>query len=58
MEEKREVQAKNGDQGTQERCKCNKLLCVIKGNDIEIKCNKCKRLMVIKTSGILDMDIK
>lgn len=42
-------------QGDQ-RCKCNKLLCVIKGNNIEIKCNKCKRMMVIKTLGIQEIE--
>lgn len=40
------------------RCRCNKLLCVVKDNDIEIKCNKCKRLMIVKTKGIVDVEIK
>lgn len=37
------------------RCICNKLLCVIKGNAIEIKCNKCKRLVTIYTQGVKDI---
>lgn len=41
----------------EERCKCNKLLCIVKGNNIEIKCNKCKRLMTIKTKGIEGIEI-
>ena len=39
------------------RCKCNKLICVIKDSDIVIKCNKCKRMMVIRTDGIKSVDI-
>lgn len=39
------------------RCTCNKLLCVINGNNIEIKCNKCKRTMVIKSKGIINVEI-
>ncbi len=42
----------------EERCKCNKLLCILKGDNIEIKCNKCKRLMTIKTKGIEAIEIK
>lgn len=42
----------------QQRCVCNKLLCVINENNVEIKCNKCKRLMVIKTAGIEGIEIK
>ena len=33
-----------------QRCVCNKL-CVINGDNIEIKCNKCKRVMIIQTKG-------
>ena len=36
------------------RCTCNKLICVIKDDTIEIKCNKCKRITSIKTKGILE----
>lgn len=39
--------------GGEERCICNKLLCIIKGSTIEIKCNKCKRLFRIYTNGIV-----
>lgn len=41
----------------EQRCKCNKLICVIKDDDIEIKCNKCKRIMVIRTKGIKRIDV-
>lgn len=39
--------------GREERCLCNKLLCVVKGDVVEIKCNKCKRLFRIHTRGIV-----
>lgn len=52
------VKKSNYEDIRDKRCKCNKLLCVIKGSDIEIKCNKCKRMLLIKTAGILDIDIK
>ncbi len=42
----------------QQRCSCNKLLCVIKEDTIEIKCNKCKRIMQIKTKGIESVEVK
>ncbi|WP_157834968.1 hypothetical protein [Desulfofalx alkaliphila] len=48
----------NDYQSEQQRCVCNKLLCVIKGNNIEIKCNKCERIMVIKTKGIEQIEVK
>lgn len=58
MEESKGLLGRNIEQDKQgERCKCNKLLCIIKGNDIEIKCNKCKRMMIIRTDGIKGMDI-
>ncbi|NLK00370.1 MAG: hypothetical protein GX318_03905 [Clostridia bacterium] len=34
------------------RCVCNRLVCITNGMNIEIKCGKCKRLIVIKTRGI------
>lgn len=34
------------------RCVCNKLVCTVRGDIIEIKCSKCKRLVVIQTRGI------
>jgi len=40
------------------RCRCNKLLCAVNGNEVEIKCNKCKRLLAIKTNGIISVEIK
>lgn len=36
----------------EQRCICNRLVCVIKGNVVEIKCPKCKRMVRISTSGI------
>lgn len=46
------------DELQQKRCVCNKLLFILNGNNIEIKCNKCKRVMVIKTTGIKGVEIK
>jgi phage FluMu protein Com len=37
------------------RCLCNRLLCIRSGNNIEIKCNKCKRILRIETTGIIRM---
>ncbi|MDH7578137.1 MAG: hypothetical protein QHH75_10045 [Bacillota bacterium] len=34
------------------RCVCNRLICVVAGDVIEIKCSKCKRLVRIETAGI------
>lgn len=34
------------------RCICNRLICVVAGDVIEIKCAKCKRLVRIETDGI------
>lgn len=33
-------------------CRCDKLTCIVNGDNIEISCDKCKKTMVIKTSGI------
>ncbi|MFZ5901440.1 hypothetical protein ACP3TJ_11735 [Desulforudis sp. 1088] len=44
--------------GRQTRCLCNKLICVVNGDDIEIKCNKCKRLVTIRTKGIVAVEFK
>jgi phage FluMu protein Com len=41
-----------------QRCVCNKLLCVINGDNIEIKCNKCKRVMIIQTKGIEGVEVR
>lgn len=41
----------------EQRCICNKLICEIKDNVIEIKCNKCKRFIRIITKGIDDIQI-
>jgi len=35
-----------------QRCICNKLTCVIRGDVVEIRCNKCKRMTYIYTRGI------
>lgn len=37
------------------RCLCHRLLFIRSGNTIEIKCNKCKRILRIETAGILRM---
>ena len=37
------------------RCLCNRLLFVVNGENIEIKCPKCKRMVVISTNGIKDV---
>jgi hypothetical protein len=42
----------------EERCLCNKLICIVKGPNIEIKCNKCKRLMIIKTNGVVGVEVR
>lgn len=36
----------------EQRCLCNKLTCVINGDVVEIRCNKCKRMTYIYTRGI------
>lgn len=35
-----------------QRCRCNKLLYVQMGDKIYIKCNKCKRVLVVHTNGV------
>lgn len=57
MELVNENKRHESDQDENQRCKCNKLICVIKDQDIEIKCNKCKRMMIIRTNGIKGVDI-
>ncbi|MHB9145032.1 MAG: hypothetical protein ACYC5Y_06810 [Symbiobacteriia bacterium] len=39
-------------EGHEQRCRCNKLICVINGDVVEIRCNKCKRMTYIYTRGI------
>ncbi len=48
------AQSKNA--GEPMRCACNKLLCIVRGDDIEIRCNKCKRYTLIKTRGIVGIE--
>lgn len=38
------------------RCACNKLLCIVKGDNVEIRCNKCKRYTLIRTEGIVSVE--
>lgn len=45
-------ESKSDSQGNEHRCDCNRLLCVIDGDTIEIKCPKCKRITRIYTRGI------
>jgi len=40
------------------RCLCNKLVCIRYGDVIEIKCNKCKRMISIYTKGIERVEIR
>lgn len=35
------------------RCLCNKLLFVLDGENIRVRCGRCKRTMVVRTRGIL-----
>lgn len=44
------------EEKTDQRCECNRLLCVIQGNIIEIKCPKCKRIHRIYTKGIVRIE--
>lgn len=37
---------------TQQRCQCGKLVCIIEDTDVRIKCNRCKRVVVVHTAGI------
>lgn len=45
-------EAEVGPQARDQRCLCNKLTCVIRGDVVEIRCNKCKRMTYIYTRGI------
>lgn len=40
------------------RCQCNKLVGIRYGDVIEIKCNKCKRMIEIHTRGIERIEIR
>jgi len=44
--------------GEEFRCVCNKLLWIQRGDDIEIKCPKCKRLITIHTKGVTGIDVE
>jgi phage FluMu protein Com len=44
----------DGFEGEQ-RCLCNRLVCIIKDDVIEIKCARCKRMTRIYTAGIEDI---
>lgn len=48
----------NDYQGEEVRCLCNRLLFMVKGSDIEIKCVKCKRIIIISTKGITNVTFK
>ena len=41
----------------EKRCVCNRLICVLNGDIIEIKCPKCKRLVKIHTRGIEEIRV-
>ena len=36
------------------RCRCNRLVCVIEGDDVVIKCGRCKRMIRIRTRGVVE----
>lgn len=40
------------------RCLCSKLICVIEGNDVRIKCNRCKRIVVVHTRGVTSISFQ
>jgi phage FluMu protein Com len=44
--------------GGEQRCICNRLICIIKGDVVEIKCPKCKRILEIFTKGIIHIECK
>lgn len=37
------------------RCLCNKMVCVIEGAEVQIKCARCKRVVVIQTQGVVSI---
>lgn len=37
------------------RCKCGKIVFQVNGNEIIIKCRHCKRMIVIKTTGLVSI---
>lgn len=45
-------------QKTSVRCLCNKLIFIRYGDMIEIKCNKCKRMVHVYTDGIRKIEFK
>lgn len=38
--------------GCEARCECGQLMAKLRGNGIELKCKRCRRLVVIPFSGI------
>lgn len=40
------------------KCQCGKLICQVEGGSIIIKCRHCKRFIVIRTSGLLQVEIR
>jgi len=52
------VQPEAKTQGEPVRCLCNKLISIRYDNVIEIKCNKCKRMVTIHTHGIDRIEIR
>lgn len=38
------------------RCTCHKIVAQIDGDTIIIKCRHCKRMVLIKTAGIINID--
>ena len=39
------------------RCPCNRLVCMVEGDEVAIKCSRCKRIIRIRTRGIVDVRV-
>lgn len=37
------------------RCLCGKMVCMIEGNEVQIKCSRCKRMVIVQTRGIVSI---
>lgn len=40
------------------RCTCKKLLFQVDGDDIIIKCRHCKKIIIIRTKGLVSMEYR
>lgn len=39
------------------RCRCHKLICLVDGHDVHLKCGRCKRVLIIRTRGIESIQV-